>query len=165
MKKLIFTLVLSGAFVFTATTVSAARGVIIYSNGEKIEVSQKLPEDVMLIEDEHVNIGTMYNQFSIFWIPMWNYGETVHVLVNDAKDTYYDLTAEEITYINEEFGLEIPEQPRIGFWNKIGGKLIWGAVILFALWGWWTSRKNKKEAETPASSAPETTDTSTGSEE
>ncbi len=165
MKKLIFTLVLSGAFVLTATTVSA-RGVIVYSNGEKIEVTQKLPEDVMLIEDEHVNVGVMYKQFSIFWIPMWNYGETVHVLVNDAKDTYWDLTAEEVAFVNEEYGLAIPEVPRIGFWNKIGGKLIWGAVILLALWGWWIGRKNKKEAEVPASSpAPETTDTPAAPEE
>ena len=164
MKKLIFTLALSGAFVLTATTASA-RGVIVYSNGEKIEVVRELPADVELIEQEHVNIGVMYKQFSIFWIPMWNYGETSYVLVNDAKDTYYDLTAEEIDMLNDEWEMDLPAKPRIGFWNSIGGKLIWGAVILFALWGWWSTRKDDEEAEIPASPEVPATDTEAGAEE
>lgn len=141
MKKLILTSLLFGAILFSATDVSA-RGVIIYSNGEKIEVVKEVPADIQLIEEEHVNVGVMYEQFSIFWVPMWNYGETVYVLVNDAGDTYWDLSAEEVQYLNEEHAMELPETPVIGFWNKIGGKIIWAAVILFALWGWWHSRKD-----------------------
>ena len=89
MKKLFSTRALCAALTCVATPASA-RGVIVYSNGEKIEVVQKVPAEVLFEElvDEHVNIGVMYNQFSIMWIPMWNYGETVHVLVNDAEDTY-----------------------------------------------------------------------------
>lgn len=163
MKKLIFTIVLCGALALTASPASA-RGVIIYSNGEKIEVVKELPADVEIIEEEHVNVGVMYNQFSIFWIPMWNYGETVYVLVNDDKDTYYDLSAEDVEFLNDEYALELPLEASIGFWNSIGGKLIWGAVILFLLWGWWSSRKDKEEE---AAAVPETSDTDTaaGAEE
>ena len=146
MKKLIFSLLLLGALSITATPASA-RGVIVYSNGETIEVVQKVPDDVIFEEfvEEHVNIGVMYDQFSIFWIPMWNYGETVHVLINDAEDTYYDLSVEEIEYLNEEYGLEISTAPRIGFWNKIGGKMIWGAVLLFFVWGAINRKKGDEE--------------------
>ena len=57
----------------------------------------------MVIDNAHVNLGVMYEQFSIFWIPMWNYGETKFVLVNDKKDTYYDLSAEEIQTLKTDF--------------------------------------------------------------
>jgi len=92
MKKVVLTLSLVGALFFAANTASA-RGIIFYSNGEKVEAVKQLP-DSAIINDEHVNLGVMYKQFSIFWIPMWNYGETKFVLINDKKDTYYDLTSE-----------------------------------------------------------------------
>jgi len=148
MKKVVLALTLFGALFFTANTASA-RGIIIYSNGEKIEVVKQLPENA-IYDGQHVNLGVMYNQFAIFWIPMWNYGETKYVLVNDKKDTYYDLTAEDSEILKTNFNVEIPQNPTIGFWNKTGGKLIWIAVILVIASGWWFSRKDdNEEAEIP----------------
>ncbi|GHT11330.1 hypothetical protein FACS189426_13070 [Bacteroidia bacterium] len=151
MRKVIFTLTLLGGLFFAANSVSA-KGIIFYSYGEKIEVAQKLPPEATVNEgEEHVNLGVMYEQFSIFWIPMWNYGETKYVLINDEKDTYYDLDAEDITMLKTDFNIDFPQKPTIGFWNKIGGKIIWGAVILAAIFGWWTTRKDNDddEAEIP----------------
>jgi len=143
MKKVIFTLVLFGAMFFAANTASA-KGIIIYSNGEKIEEVKQLPDSVIL-NDEHVNLGVMYKQFSIFWIPMWNYGETKFVLINDKKNTYYDLTEEDIEMLKTEFNVEVPQKAAIGFWNKTGGKIVWGALILLAIFGWFSSRKDEKK--------------------
>jgi len=144
MKKVILTFALFSALFFTANTVSA--GVIIYSNGEKIEVVKKLPADAT-IDGTHFNLGVMYDQFSIFWVPIWNYGEIKYVLINDKEDTYYDITEEDIEILKTDFDVDIPEKPSIGFWNKIGGKLIWGTVILAAAFGWWVSRKDEDEDE------------------
>jgi len=149
MKKVILTLSLFGAMFFSVSSVSA-KGIIFYSNGEKIEVVKKLPDDAVMDDGEHVNLGVMYNQFSIFWIPMWNYGETKYVLINDAKDTYYDLDAEDLEMIRSDFNVKISDKPSIGFWNKIGGKLIWGLLIVAAGFGYWTTRKDDEEAEIPA---------------
>ena len=148
MKKSILVLALFGALFFTTNTVSA-KGVIVYSNGEKIEVSRELPDSIT-VNNEHVNLGVMYEQFSIFWIPMWNYGETKYVLINDREDTYYDLDEDEIEMLRTEFSIDIPEKPTIGFWNKIGGKLIWIAVIALILFGWRSKNDdNDDEVEAP----------------
>ena len=143
MKKTILTLALFVVLCFTANNVSA-KGIIFYSNGEKAEITVKLPDDA-IINNEHVNLGVMYEQFSIFWIPVWNYGETKHVLLNDKKNTYYDLDDESIEILKEDFNVEVPQKASIGFWNKIGGKLIWCIVIVAVIAGYWTTRKEAPE--------------------
>ncbi len=147
MKKVIFTLILFGALFFTANSASA-KGVIIYSNGEKIDVTHKLPEEIT-INGEHVNLAVMYKQFSIFWIPMWNYGETQYVLLNDKEDTYYDIDAEEIEILKSGYDIPIPEEPTMNFWNKIGGKIIWIVLLLIVVYYTWIGRKDNEEAEIP----------------
>ena len=132
MKKMAIAFALFCALFFTSNSASAA--VILYSNGEKIDVVMELP-DSAVIDNQHVNLGVMYNQFSLFWIPLWNYGETRFVLINDKEDYYYDLDAEDIQMIEDEFGVDVPEKPKIDSWNKIGGKLVLIAlavgIILF----------------------------------
>ena len=144
MKKIIFTLALSCALVFAAQSVSA-RGVIFYSTGEKLEITQELPEDFTFENGEHLNLGVLYNQFSIFWIPVWNYGETKWVYTNDKRDSYDDdVTAEELEMFRTEYGYDIPETPQIGSWNRIGGKIVWGVVILALVVFSWLFRDKKK---------------------
>jgi len=154
MRKIILTLALFGAFFFTTNTVSA-KGIIIYSTGQKIDAVQELPEDV-IINDEHVNLGVMYEQFSIFWIPVWNYGEVQYVLINDKETTYYDLTEEDIEILKTEFNVDVPKKAMIGFWNRTGGKIIWGVVALVVIYGLWSRKNNEKgseEVETPQQEA------------
>jgi hypothetical protein len=156
MKKLILALALAGALSLAATNASA-RGFIIYSNGEKLEITQKFPEteDFTFDDGEHMNLGVMYNQFSIFWIPMWNYGETKWVFVNDKRDSYSDeLTAEDIETLRTEYGFDIPDEPKIGFWNRVGGKIVWGIIIALILCAWWWTRE-KKKPETAAGATSE----------
>ncbi|MDR2146546.1 MAG: hypothetical protein LBE91_08840 [Tannerella sp.] len=154
MKKSILILALLGAFFFTATSVSA-KGVIFYNTGEHVEVSKELPADAT-IDGEHVNLGVMYEQFSIFWVPIWNYGETKHVLINDKKDAYWDLDAELIESLETEFNIEIPEKPAIGFWNKIGGKIV-VVIVILGLVFYQRRRKDDDATEIPTES-PQTTD-------
>jgi hypothetical protein len=147
MKKLILSLALACAFSFVATSVSA-RGVIFYSTGEKIEIAEKLPEEFVFQNGEHMNLGVMYEQFSIFWIPVWNYGETKWVYVNDKRDSYDDdVTAEELEMLRTEYGIDIPDEPKIGGWNRVGGKIIWGIIILGLIALWWWTREKKGAAE------------------
>ena len=155
MKKTILSIALFGALLFTANTVSA-KGVILYSNGEKIEVKEELP-DTAILDNHHVNLGVMYEQFSIFWIPIWNYGEIKYVLINDNKDTYYDLETEDLEDIKTMFEVDIPEKASIGFWNKIGGKLVWIVVILIFFVGVpFKKRNNANDPEADAETETET---------
>jgi len=145
MKKSLLALTLFGAMLFTTKTAFAADIPIIYSSGQKIEMVSKLSEEAIL-NDEHVNLAVMYDQFAIFWIPVWNYGEVKYVLVNDKKDTYYDLEDLEIDIemLKEEFDLNVPNTPSISFWNKIGGKIVWAALIGVIVFGAGMFRKKKK---------------------
>jgi hypothetical protein len=148
MKKVIFTFSLFFALFFAANTAKAGIP-IIYSSGEKIDVAKELPDDA-LIDGQHVNLGVMYEQFAIFWIPIWNYGETKFVLVNNNNDLYYDLTEEDIEILKTEFNVDVPKKPTIDFWNKIGGKLVWVAIILIGGGIWLAVRKSNDDEEAKA---------------
>ncbi len=143
MKKLLLSLVFGVAL--TLVSIPVAHGMIIYSTGEQMDIFQKLPAEFEFDDGDHMNLGVMYSQFSIFWIPVWNYGETKWVWSNDAADAYNDdVSEEELELLRTELGYDIPDEPRIGFWNRIGGKLVWTAVILFVvLFG----RNKKKDDE------------------
>lgn len=107
---------------------------IIYSNGEEIEKILDLP-----LRDEfyfqaydgksyHVNLGVLHKQFSIFGIPLFNYGTKRYVLYTDKKIGKYDyiyddLTQSDIAYLQREFG-GIPSTPELPFWDAWGGKLL-----------------------------------------
>ena len=71
------------------------------------------------------------------------------MLINDKKDTYYDLDKEDIEALKSEFNVKISDKPSIGFWNKVGGKIIWALVIIATFCSWWFTRKDDEEAEIP----------------
>lgn len=107
-----------------------AKGVIVYGIGETVSMVQELEEDCT-IDDEHVNLGVMYEQFSLFWMPIWNYGDVSYVLVNDKEDTYWELDDEMIETLKTEFNVNLDEAADIPFWTKVGGKPIIILLILF----------------------------------
>ena len=142
MKKIILTISLFVVLFFMANNASA-KIVFLYSNGEKVDLVEKLPEDAML-DNEHVNLGVMYSQFSMFWVPLWNYGETKYVLINDRKNTYFDLSAEDLEIIKSDYNIDIPENYTIGFWDRVGGKLVLCAIIIIIAILWIRSRSDNK---------------------
>lgn len=116
-----------------------AKGVIVYGLGETISKVQDLPEECTM-GDEHVNLGVMYEQFSLFWMPIWNYGDVQYVLFNDKEDTYWDLDEEMIEILKSDFGAQMDEEASVPFWTKIGGKPI---IILLILFFFFRSRFSK----------------------
>jgi hypothetical protein len=121
-----------------------AKGVIIYHTGPTAEVIEKLPADFTLEEGGHVNLGVLYNQFGLFWLPVWNYGTPQYVLLSDNEDTYWDLSDEELSSLKTEYNLNIPDTPEPSLWNKIGLKPV---ILLLAIYFIWSaiSNRNKKE--------------------
>ncbi|NDV60432.1 hypothetical protein [Bacteroides sp. 519] len=147
MKKVLFLVI---CFICISATASAIP--ILYSNGLKFETKEQLPDSV-IINNGHVNFGVSFKQFSIFWVPLWNYGETEYVLVTDDEKNAYELDTDELAYIKETYNIDTDKAPEISFWNKMGGKLIVIVLILFLIWG---SRSKKEENnEVPPSASPE----------
>lgn len=128
------------------STAASAKGLIsiVYSYGATFETTNYLPDSV-IINGRHVNFGVGYEQLAIFWIPMWNYGITEYVLVTDNGDEAYNLDEYELEYIRKTYGIDTTTLPSISFWNKIGGKVIWGIVIALIYLGYFAKQKNDDE--------------------
>lgn len=144
MQKFIFTLVL-----FLSTCIYSqiqAKGVIIYNNGPKVEVVKDLPADC-IIEKDHVNLGVMYDQFGLFWLPVWNYGTPQYVLISDNEETYWEVTDEDIEYLKNEYNIGTLNSPEPSLWNKIGLKPVFVALIIFICWSIIDDKRKKETAE------------------
>lgn len=156
MKKII--LVLSVFCLSLVASLSAsARGVIVYSNGEELKTLEKLPAECVIMEDgTHVNFGIHYESFSLFWMPVWNYGDYKYALVSDAEDTWTELTVEEAKAIGKEYKFDVPDQPTLPLLTQIGLKPVFILILLYILYSVFSGKKKEEDAVNEAvAKAPE----------
>lgn len=140
MKK--FYLAISAAFVLAlallAAPAEARRATILYGNGPEFQKMYDLPDSVTLDNGHTLQFGIAFEQFSLFYVPIWNYGTTEYAVYDAADRTIYTLDAEDIADFQAEYGWELPKTPKLSFWNRIGGKLVAllviGALVCFGLW-------------------------------
>lgn len=136
--KTVKLLLLLGVFISLSEPL-LAKGAIIYGDGPEVSKVLDLPhsEDFALVGDDgnviFCDLGVMYNQFSLFWIPIWNYGEYKYVLFSDIPCNgydfqYYELSNDEVEYLRQSFG-GIPNEPTLPFWDSIGGKLLLLVIV------------------------------------
>lgn len=114
-----------------------ARGVIFYQNGPECSKVIDLPNDpdFSIVADSgntyHANLGVMYKQFSIFWIPLVTYGEKEYVYftkdVEGVDYLYCNLDSDDIS--NLQYLYNIPAEPKLPFWVRWGGKLLFLALL------------------------------------
>ena len=115
-------------------TRASAKGTVLYGNGETVEKVMELPqreEFKILAQDGkwyHADLGIKHEQFSLFGVPIWNYGTEKYVLYTDTQIegydyTYADLSSSDVRYLRQEFS-SIPAKPELSFWTRIGGKLV-----------------------------------------
>lgn len=142
MKTIKFKLLILCSILFLSARPAQAKGgiPIIYSSGEDIVKVKDLPlreEFQIQAEDGNwypANLGIKHKQFSLVFIPLYNYGEEEYVLYTDKKVgntdyTYVDLTPDDIEYLQSEIG-GIPSTPELPFWDVWGGKLLVLALII-----------------------------------
>lgn len=122
-------------FLFAGVRNAEAGGIpIIYSSGtEKIVKVADFPdtEDYQLVSGEYVDAGYMFKQVQIFWIPLWNYGGTYCGWVG-KDDTYMEIPKAELDSMAAAAKVTLPENPSLGLWNSLGGKVIVGVLALAA---------------------------------
>ena len=143
MKKIIISLLCLLAF--SSLQHAEAKGIIIYHNGDTFKTLEQLPPEAE-IDGTHVNLGVAFKQFGLFWLPLWNYGDVEYALISDNEENAWVLDGEDLAYYKTEFNLDIPDEPSIPFWTKVGLKPIVILLILFLIWGNIPSKK-KEEAE------------------
>lgn len=103
---------------------------------EEIHTVQELPDSEDLIGEsgEKLNLGYMYAEYGVVWIPVWNTDGT-YILTNEAEDTYYEIDEEFIAELKEVHGVEIPSGNPLSLWKKIGGKVLIFIIAGFLIWG------------------------------
>lgn len=129
-------LLLSNYFDFKIETkhnIQEAKIPIIYSTGEALTKVETLPKEAVSDDGTHFNLGIYHNQFSIFYMPMWNYGDPQYALINDKKDQYIVLDQEGVKEVSKEYNLQLSETPSLPWTTKIGGKPIIILILLFSL--------------------------------
>ncbi|MDR2885344.1 MAG: hypothetical protein LBU95_00995 [Rikenellaceae bacterium] len=147
MKKILLSVLFLVAFSFAASAITPAIPVI-YGNGPEFVKLKTLPDSVTL-DDKHVNFGVAFEEFHIFWIPVWTYGDVEYVAIEDNGKSAYRLDEEDLAHLSEAYGIDTEKKPSVPFWHKIGGKLIWASVIVLAVWGF-GGKKNDDEDEQQA---------------
>lgn len=119
----------------TKQNIQEAKIPIIYSSGEALTEVKTLPKDAVFDDGTHFNLGVYHNQFSIFYMPIWNYGNPQYALINDKKDQYIVLDQEDVKEVSKEYNLQLSETPSLPWTTKIGGKPIIILILLFSLRG------------------------------
>lgn len=95
----------------------------------------------------HFDLGVEHEEFSLFGIPLWNYGNYKYAIFNDEGDSYSytELGKDDIATLQEIYS-DIPDEPELPFWNTVGGKLV-AIAILIVLIGISKGIKDSKEED------------------
>lgn len=143
--SVILAALLSVVFVlgFTSQAMAKGGGIIFFGMGEELTTIEKFPADMEMTFDdgEPANLGIKYNQFELFWLPVWNYGDYQYVLVNEAEDTYAELDEDGLAVLRMMYSL--PDKPVLPLATRIGLKPV--IILLLGIYIIYTIRKPKEE--------------------
>lgn len=128
-----------------------ARVTILYGNGPEFEQMYDLPDSLTSEAGNPLQFGVAFDQFSLFYVPIWNYGETEYAVYDSEAKTIYTLDEEDLAAFKEEYDWKLPEKPGLSFWNRIGGKLVVLAVLaaLLGVWMWKSAGDEETEEQQP----------------
>lgn len=100
--------------------------------GEKVIKVKDFPDAPQFYNDSvasYVDVGYRVKQVTILFLPVWNYEGTWCGYVG-SDETYLDVTKQDLRQVAKAGAIEFPEEPTLPFWDRWGGKLIFGGIIL-----------------------------------
>jgi hypothetical protein len=145
MKTLLLLTVMS----LTTATGFARRGLpVFYGATEKVQKVLDLPDidSFKTSTGEYYDLGVTFTSNHIFWVP-YSCGEAKLCGKVVGKDMIVDLTAEEIKDVERIANVKAPAA-KAPFWDRIGGKLVYGGIIGLIIWGFIPSRKKRNDTTT-----------------
>jgi hypothetical protein len=108
----------------------AAKPIFFSFGGETIAKIADFPDtpEFQNQEGHYVDAGMRYKQISIFFIPVWNYDQEWCGYISDKM--YLDLSKEKLDELATAAHISLPSEFQVSFWDKIGGKLLLGALLI-----------------------------------
>lgn len=124
---------------------TASANIIIYNfKGIKIIKIADFPKTskFKIKTGDYLDAGYFYRQFTIFFIPVWNYdGKWVGYIGSDSS--YLPLKKSDLDNLAKSVGITLPENPSLPFWDAMSGKLILSFFVLFGVWSIWFKKEKK----------------------
>ena len=111
------------------------------NGGEKIIKVLELPDIKKFQSKEGVyfDIGYIYKQDQVFYIPLRNYEER-YVGYIGRDDKYLTFSKEQIDKYLEIANMKLPEESPISAWERIYGPILFGLIFLiscyYIIWPW-----------------------------
>ncbi len=88
-------------------------------------------------EKHYVDLGIKHGQFSLFLLPLINYGDKEYVFYSDngffSSDTYISMPSEALSSLKQTYNLS--DEPELPFWDAWGGKIVMILIILVFVYG------------------------------
>lgn len=133
MKSLLYTLVILLGF---TANVYAKRGIPVGKEEVLKEVADLPKTEYYQLDDgSYLDLGIKYERL-VFGFPIWLTKEPEFVGISNLhKDSYYELTPEEVKEIAKENNLNLEELKKLGFSEKYLGLALFPlAILLYILW-------------------------------
>jgi hypothetical protein len=118
------------ALLASASNAYAAKPVFFSFGGETVVKVADFPDtpEFQNTESHYVDAGMRYKQVSVFFIPVWNYDEQWCGYISDTM--YLDLSKERLNELATAAKITLPSEFKISFWDKVGGKLLFIALLV-----------------------------------
>jgi hypothetical protein len=133
----------------TINSVSAKSKIPVCIPCETIQSIQELPTDseIQKLAGQKVNLSYINNEYGTLWMSIFNTNGR-YVLSDISNNTYFEIDTQAAKILKEKhnFNVETAENP-LSFWKKIGGKLVFLAIIALLIWGNIPSKKKTKEVK------------------
>jgi hypothetical protein len=125
---------LSAGMMLAASQARAARRGVFEWGSENIMLVKKLPLEFQTVSGKHYDLGYLYKRVMVLFIPVWAYGGRWCLYVT-AEDKYLNRYDEARTLaLLRDRGEVVPnKRPSLPFWDRVGGKLVWGGILLVIL--------------------------------
>ncbi|MBN2725471.1 MAG: hypothetical protein JXR95_15505 [Deltaproteobacteria bacterium] len=151
-------MLLAGAYILLLSSgdAQARKRGFVSIGGEKIVKVKDLPDKDEFKHPQYgyVDLGYKIKQITVVFLPLWNYsGEYVGYIGRDDK--YLILPPDVIANIEKE-GINLSKAPSLPFWDKMGGKLIIGFILLIlaGVGIFWVMQKKEDEPEVSENDNP-----------
>ena len=116
------------ATVFFLVFTEKANAFVWSFGGEKIVKVEDLPDTDEFRDENGVpqDAYVIYKHGWVLWIPIWNWD--ARFVLSSGGDRFYEFADE--SYIARLTSKHGPPGKAIPFWDSIGGKILWGVVLL-----------------------------------